>query len=169
MLFAPIYDKFILKSSVYNSILKKVRLTKMSDIKEIVNIKPIHWGVSVPDIEASIKWYSEVLGFTLESNVFLPQAHSTVAFMYYNDYRLELFEVEGAQSIPAGRSIPNEDLKTHGNKHQAFSIKDIHKFVDYLKSKNVVIAKDVFQVGADYVVFINDNAGNLIEFIQKPE
>lgn len=150
--------------------MRKSEGVKMADIKEIVDIKPIHWGVSVPDIEESIKWYCDVLGFTLEFKEFLPQAHAKVAFLKYNDdYRVELFEVEGAKPLPEGRSIPNEDLKTHGNKHQAFSIKNIHKFVDYLKSKNVVIAKDIFQVGQDYVVFINDNAGNLIEFIQKPE
>jgi methylmalonyl-CoA/ethylmalonyl-CoA epimerase len=139
------------------------------DRDQIVDIKPIHWGVSVPDIEASIKWYGDILGFKLESNVFLPQAHSKVAFMCRGDYRIELFEVEGAEGLPAGRRVPNEDLKTHGNKHQAFSIRDIHKFVDYLKARNVVIAKDIFQVGDDLVVFINDNTGNLIEFIQKPE
>jgi hypothetical protein len=34
-----------------------------------------HGGVSVPDLEASIRWYREVLGFEVEHRFEIPKAH----------------------------------------------------------------------------------------------
>lgn len=130
------------------------------------NIKPLHCGISVPDIDASIVWYSDVLGFHLESNTFMEPLNARVAFLRLGDFSIELFEIKGAKSLPEERKTPNLDIQTHGTKHIAFVVKDIHGFMEHLKEKKVDIAMDLFPVKEDWVTFIRDNSGNLIEFIQ---
>jgi methylmalonyl-CoA/ethylmalonyl-CoA epimerase len=136
---------------------------------EYTSIKPLHVGISVPDIEASIAWYSEVLGFTLESNFYMEPIKSKVAFLKHGDFSVELFQADDAAPLPEDRRTPNLDIRTHGTKHVAFSVKDVRQFVEGLKARNADIAMDVFPVGRDFVAFIRDNAGNLLEFIQQPE
>jgi hypothetical protein len=48
-------------------------------------------------------------------------------------------------------------------------VKDIRTLVAGLKACNADIAKDVFPMHTDLGAFIRDNAGNLLEFIQKRE
>lgn len=132
-------------------------------------IKPLHCGISVPDIEKSIAWYSDVLKFRLESDVFMAPLNARVAFLKHGQFSVELFEIADAAPLPAERRIPDLDIQTHGTKHIAFSVKNIHRFIDHLKEKKVDIALDVFLVKQDWVAYIRDNSGNLIEFIQQPD
>ena len=90
-----------------------------------LDLKHHHGGISVPDLEASIRWYAEVLDFEVEQRLEIPAIPAKVAMLWRGDLRLELFEVPGAQPLPEERRHPNLDLRTHGNKHLAFAIKDI--------------------------------------------
>jgi methylmalonyl-CoA/ethylmalonyl-CoA epimerase len=130
-------------------------------------LKPLHLGVSVPDMEASIQWYHEVLGFKLERNTYLPALHAQVAFLRCDDFSIELFKHDEFQPLPEKRRNPNEDIKTVGNKHVAFSVNNIEKLKIKFKEKNVDFATDIFNVNKNKVFFIRDNSGNLIEFIQQ--
>jgi methylmalonyl-CoA/ethylmalonyl-CoA epimerase len=136
--------------------------------KHAVSIKPLHCGVSVPDVEESIAWYQEMLGFTLISNKYIPALKAKVAFLEHGDFKIELFEVENASLLPEERRIPNCDIKTHGTKHVAYAVADISQVMAYLKSRNVDVALDVFRIEGELVGFVRDNAGNLIELIQEP-
>ncbi|MBP2645796.1 MAG: Glyoxalase/bleomycin resistance protein/dioxygenase [Firmicutes bacterium] len=136
--------------------------------KHAVSIRPLHCGVSVPNIEESIAWYQEMLGFTLVSNQYIPALMAKVAFLEHGDFKIELFEVENASPLPEERRFPNCDIKTHGTKHVAYAVADIHQVMSYLKSRNVDVALDIFQMEGELVGFIRDNAGNLIEIIQEP-
>lgn len=123
-----------------------------------------HGGVSVPDLEASLRWYKEVLGFELERRFPIPQIPAEVAIIRNGPLRLELFQVEGAAPADPDRSLPNKDVRTHGNKHVAFAVADLQAFVLELRRRNADI---VFVMEADFGsnAFIRDNAGNLLEFL----
>jgi methylmalonyl-CoA/ethylmalonyl-CoA epimerase len=84
------------------------------------------------------------------------------------DLRVELFEVPGAASLPEDRRDPHRDLRTHGNKHVAFAVQDVHAAVDELRTRGADI---VFVKDFDFAscAFIRDNAGNLIELLQQPD
>jgi len=131
-------------------------------------IKALHMGVSVPDMEASINWYHDMLGFTLVSDKFIPQLPARIAFLECGEFSVELFQVEGAATLPEERRIPNLDIRTHGTKHVAFAVEDLCNLMKDLKAKQVDIAFDVFPMEGDLVAFIRDNSGNLIELIQRP-
>ena len=128
-----------------------------------------HAGISVPNLDSSIAWYSEMLGFELVKKDYLPPAKAKLAFLRRGDLRVELFEVDGAAPLPEDRRDPDKDVGTHGNKHFCFAVKNVRATVEELKRRGVdiVFVKDVNPTMT--VSYIRDNAGNLIELAQQPD
>ncbi|WP_437883931.1 VOC family protein [Pseudomonas sp. LRF_L74] len=131
-------------------------------------IKPHHFGVSVPDMEAAIDWYGRMFGFEVEMRAFIDIIPADVAFMRHGDFRIELFQVAGASALPAERREPNQDVRTHGNKHMCLAVLDVPASVQGLREKGADIVFEKVVQGTP-MAFIRDPAGNLIELIQCPE
>lgn len=128
-----------------------------------------HGGVSVPDLEAAIAWHREVLGFEVECRFEIPPAQARVALLKRGPLRMEIFEVAGALPLPEDRRLPNRDLRTHGNKHVCFAIQNVAEVEREFRAKGVDI---VFVGGLRDMppnIFIRDNFGNLVEFIEQPD
>lgn len=127
-----------------------------------------HLGVSVPDLEESIAWWDRVLNFKLEHRGHIPTIPADIAFVRNGAMRVELFEATGAAPLPEGRRIPDEDIRTHGNKHVSFVCESVDAFAEKLRERNadIVWIKD-FGDGRKNI-FLRDNAGNLIEFVEGP-
>ncbi len=126
-----------------------------------------HGGVSVPDLDAAIAWYADMLGFAVEARFTLPGGGAQVAMMVRDAVRMELFEVSGADPLPMERRDPQSDLMTHGNKHVAFAVTNIDAFLSYAKNNDADIAlvvREDFGSGC----FLRDCAGNLIEIVEAP-
>jgi methylmalonyl-CoA/ethylmalonyl-CoA epimerase len=136
-------------------------------MKDILVLKPHHCGISVPDLEAAISWYRDMLGFSVETRMTLEAVGAKVAFIKHGDFCIELFEVAGAASLLDERRYPNEDLRTHGTKHIAFSVDDLKRVVDTIKERGVDMAMDVMDMSDGKVAFIRDNAGTLIELVEQ--
>ena len=137
----------------------------MMSIKEEFSFH--HGGVSVPDLDAAIEWYGQMLGFEVEKGFYIEPAKADTAMLRRGPLRFELFEVEGAAPLPEERRKPNTDLQTHGNKHVAFRIANLHAFLEELRANDADIA---FVVDEEFGrgCFIRDCAGNLIEFVEEP-
>jgi methylmalonyl-CoA/ethylmalonyl-CoA epimerase len=135
---------------------------KSSDVR----LKPLHVGISVADIKASMAWYEQMLGFRLVSDNYYEQLPARIAFMELGGFSIELFQVPGAAPLPDDRRVPNLDIRTHGTKHVAYAVKDLSGLMETLKSKGVDVAIDIFPMEGDLVAFIRDNTGNLIELIE---
>lgn len=126
-----------------------------------------HGGVSVPDLDAAIRWYGDVLGFTVEKRFDIPPAKARAAMVRNGASRMEIFEVADAQPMSPDRSVPNLDIRTHGNKHVAFEIDDMDSFMAAVQARGaevVFVVREAFGSG----FFIKDCAGNLIEFVTQP-
>jgi len=125
-----------------------------------------HAGVSVPDLDASIAWYRDVLGFQLARRFKIDAIPAEVAVVKNGPLHIELFEVPGAQPASPERRIPDQDLHTHGTKHVAFAVADVRSLARELERRgaDIVWVKD-FEFGSN--AFIRDNSGNLIEFVQS--
>jgi methylmalonyl-CoA/ethylmalonyl-CoA epimerase len=128
-------------------------------------LKPHHVGISVGDLEASIAWYSDMLGFSLEEVGAIPEGRGRVAILRAADFRVELFEVPGAAPLPEERRDPQLDLCTHGTKHIAFEVEDIVSLVADLRRRGADIVWETVHAGYA-VVFVRDNTGNLVELMQ---
>jgi hypothetical protein len=79
-----------------------------------------------------------------------------------------LFQVEGAKALPAERREPDTDVYTHGNKHVSFAVENVREFAEQLKRRGAdIVWVKVMSQGAN--MFIRDNVGNLIEFVESPK
>jgi len=128
-----------------------------------------HLGISVPDLEASIDWYGRVLGFELVRRQRIETIPADVAILKHGAMHIELFQSAGAKPLPPERREPDSDVGTHGNKHIAFGVADVDTFAQELRRRgaDVVWVKHFPHGGAN--IFIRDNAGNLIEFLEAPQ
>jgi methylmalonyl-CoA/ethylmalonyl-CoA epimerase len=131
-------------------------------------LRPHHFGISVPDLPAALAWYERMLGFSLEERLFIARIPAHIAFIKRGDFRIEVFEVDGAAPLPADRRTPNLDLKTHGNKHLCFEVPDVPGAVAALRAAGADIAAERV-IDGNPTAFVRDCAGNLIELLQPFE
>ncbi|MFT3790959.1 MAG: VOC family protein [Rudaea sp.] len=126
-----------------------------------------HAGISVPDLEASIAWYRDVLGFELLRRFHMPSIPADVAMLGNGPMHIEVFQLADAAPLPEDRRVPNLDLRTHGTKHFSFAVDDARVFAEELERRGAdIVWVKTFPQGIN--VFIRDNSGNLIEFVEKP-
>jgi methylmalonyl-CoA/ethylmalonyl-CoA epimerase len=127
-----------------------------------------HGGVSVPDLDAAIAWWHRVLGFEVVERFPIPAIPADVAMLRNGPLHIELFQVAGAKALPDERRQPDTDVYTHGNKHVSFAVESVQDFAAELarRGADIVWVKEM-KHGSN--IFIRDNVGNLIEFVQAPK
>jgi methylmalonyl-CoA/ethylmalonyl-CoA epimerase len=126
-----------------------------------------HAAVSVPNLDEAIAWYGKVFGFTLERRVFLEAVPANVAILINGNLRIEIFEVPGARPPSENRCLPNEDIRTYGNKHISFAVEDLLALFEVLERRGAdIVWIKKFAFGSN--IFLRDHAGNLIEIVQRP-
>jgi methylmalonyl-CoA/ethylmalonyl-CoA epimerase len=135
--------------------------------ENVAGLRPDHAGISVADLEASIAWYGEMLGFTVDRVVDVPGDAGRVALVRNGDFILELFCIPGAAALPEERRHPATDLRTHGIKHVAYAVPDLRALMDELKAKDVDLVWDVVLHDNTLCAFVRDNSGNLVEFVER--
>lgn len=131
-------------------------------------VKVLHVGISVSDMERSLKWYKDVLGFDqLLKDDYVPPLGARICFIRgCGGFELELFQYDAPKAIPADRLTPNTDLQTIGTKHAAFETDDMAALKAHFVACGVDIAHEVTMDG-ESVMFVRDPDGCLLEFIQK--
>lgn len=137
----------------------------MSDPLE--DLRPDHAGISVADLDASIAWYGEMLGFQLERTVDIPEDTGRLALIRKGEFLLELFCIEGTAPLPEERRHPTTDLRTQGMKHVAYAVGDIRALMQQLKAKGVDVVWDIVEHDGSLCSFVRDNSGNIVEFVQR--
>jgi methylmalonyl-CoA/ethylmalonyl-CoA epimerase len=129
--------------------------------------KPHHCGISVANLQDSIRWYADFLGFELEKTQFIAQIPAQVAFIKRGDFRIELLQLEHAKALPSERKEPNLDLQTHGHKHLCLAVENgEHAFAELRAKQADIVFEAVIEGTA--MGFLRDNDGNLIELIEYP-
>lgn len=142
-----------------------------------VKLYPHHFGVFCSNLERSVLWWEEILGFTKmdEQTCFLPDyGHARMAWLKLGDIYVELFDFPGLQELS------NEEYwGTYGTKHLCLCTKDedFDAFLAYLDEKNVPVivrAEHPPEVtrkpeGMVRAIFINDPDGNRVEIQSEQE
>jgi len=121
--------------------------------------KPItgaFFGVSVPNMAESVRWYSEKLGL---APVFTASGSPEVTVLEGGGLTVELIHQAAAQPGPT-----QPDLQ-HGVFKAGFLVRDFDSTMAELRARGVTIAFGPFpaQNGQRANVLIQDNAGNLIQ------
>lgn len=128
-----------------------------------------HTGVSVRDLDGSIRWYQEILGFELERRMVLPDIPAEVAMLRNGGFHIELLKVSDPKPADDARSIPDEDLNTCGNKHVAIAVADVRACVEALRARGADIVWLRELSNGRSVAFVRDHERNLIEFVEFPK
>ena len=129
------------------------------------DIRPLHVAISVADIDASVKWYSDMLGFRFDRRVDIPQLPFKIVFIRNGAFEIEIFQHRETIAIPPERMNPNTDNQTQGTKHMCFYCEDVQGLLSELKEKGVEIIIGPQQIEDTMMGFIRDNSGICIEFI----
>lgn len=131
-----------------------------------MQLKPLHVGISVADLDHSIKWYTNLLGFRLRSRSHAVDLDCELCFLERDGFELELFQYSRPRPLPPDRLHPNEDLKTIGTKHIAFAVDDLSSFLANCNTIGVDLVFAGDRAG-NKMCFLRDPDGILIEFIQR--
>ena len=116
------------------------------------------FALSVPDIQASSRWYSEKLGLKVTMTI---PASDTPAVTVLEGGGLIVELIQHAQAVPLGR----DPVLTHGFTKAGFVVQDFDRTLATLRQRGVEVAYGPFPARADQRanVIIRDNAGNLIQ------
>ena len=130
--------------------------------------KPLHFGISVSNLETSIEWYSEYLGFALSKQADLSE-NLRIAILEYQGFGVELIELKDSQkNALAGKEILAQHL-TQGIVHFAFEVANVDTTATVLRERGVTFAcepTNSAELGVRYF-HIYDCDGNLLEFGQR--
>jgi len=123
-----------------------------------------HVGISVGNLEESMEWYMNMLGF--EEVMRMEQGNMVIGHIQRGNCYIELFQVAGAKSLPEYRRDPTADLGVHGFKHMGLQVPDAKAALEELKAKGVEVAMELVDTPGVAFVFIRDNSGNAFELIE---
>ncbi len=128
-----------------------------------------HFALVAADVEASVRWYGEMLGFELERRFGFAESGVEIAHVVsLRGLRLELIQQTGSVPSPDLRQDAFGALRTQGAKHVGLLADDADAALEELRAKGVEVVHEVTVVEPAGVrnFWIRDNSGNLIEFNQ---
>lgn len=121
----------------------------------------LHTMLRVGDMDASIAFYTEVLGMTLLRRKDYPDGQFTLAFVGYGDEAhnsvLELTQNWGVSSYELGT----------GYGHIALEVEDVYKACDDIRSRGGKITREPgpMKHGTSILAFVEDPDGYKIELL----
>lgn len=123
--------------------------------------------MSVPDLDASVKWYQDVLGFTKAYQIDMGPEAGSFVMMRTGDFYIELFGIPKSKPSADVQTASGQDLSLHGTKHIAFMVADIKQMIEYFKIKKIefTVAGPPDKKDDPQAIFIRDNSGIPLEFV----
>jgi catechol 2,3-dioxygenase-like lactoylglutathione lyase family enzyme len=131
-------------------------------------LQPYLVAVSVPQVDESVRWYREVLGFTLVSRKDYPDYGMTIAIAAGEGIRLELVQVRN--SVAPSAVVPGyqNPASLHGFGKVAFYVADLRAWETRLRSRGAKFQLEPRENPADgstsFIVL--DHDGNWLQFTQ---
>lgn len=137
---------------------------------ERFSFKMDHVGIFVSDLERSIKWYEDILGFRLVHRDIhdLPAGRADMCWLKGYDFYIELYQFESVQE-PFDMEYYFRSL---GTKHLCLSVpnEEFEALRQFIFKKGITVAVDcrwpeekVKKPGGEGVLYITDPDGILIE------
>ena len=122
-----------------------------------------HIEIVPGNIDRTIEFYTEVLGFKLQSRRKVEAPTSPMqetAFVELNGILIEMFSIKD----PAPVSTEQWQV---GYRRMALEVEDMDKLVEHLKSKGLELAMGPIDVGPTKMAEINDPDGLSIQLMQR--
>jgi catechol 2,3-dioxygenase-like lactoylglutathione lyase family enzyme len=132
-------------------------------------LQPYLLGMSVADVDRSVKWYETTLGFETYKRMELPKYGLRIAFMKRGSMRLELIQKEG--SAPLEKQIPGmkDHTMAHGLKKFALVVPDLAAVEKVLRSRGARFTVEPFEDKEMKLksFLVSDPDGNPVQFVQE--
>ncbi len=133
------------------------------------NISPFAVVMSVPELESTINWYQNVLGFEKIAEYDLTKEQGNhLVLLSKNNYMIELVKNQSSKPKEIAE-LPPHHYKVQGITQFTFKVPDVDLALQELKSKGVNATGEVQRnenLGVAYF-WIQDLNNNLIQFIQN--
>lgn len=134
-----------------------------------------HLAISTPDLDRSIDFYCNLLGFELEGRwdwetgttdadeiVGLDNSSAEYVMVKLGDFRLEIFQF----TTPMPKPLIAHRACDHGLPHFCIEVEDIHFEYNRLKSAGMQFHCPVKVVEGDACTYGRDPDGNILELVQ---
>lgn len=126
-----------------------------------------HIGIAVSNLEESVKFYEEALGFHLHGTEVVEEQKVKVAFLPVGDTEIELLEATSGDS-PIAKFI---ETKGQGVQHLAFRVDNIEAALESMRAKGIrlIDEKPRYGAGGAKIAFLHPKStgGVLIELCER--
>ncbi|MGE0640125.1 MAG: VOC family protein [Thermoanaerobaculia bacterium] len=128
---------------------------------------PLFFALSVPDLEASIRWYTEKLD--LEATRLPANASARVALLQGEGLLVELVEHSAAFDLAARVPEATGRYLVHGPFKVGFFVHDLDAAVARLRSRGAMFQGSVFtdDVLRAKSILVLDNDGNVLQLFER--
>ena len=131
-----------------------------------VDLKYVHQGISVFNMDESVEWYKKIFDAEVLRDYIHEYVNCRIVLLKAGEAFFELLEYLGAdkEPIPENRRDSRLDLRIGGTKHVCYSVESMP---DFFREKvipyNVEIDNGPRREKDNYMAFIRDNSGICIE------
>ncbi|MCR8643496.1 VOC family protein [Paenibacillus sp. N1-5-1-14] len=112
-----------------------------------------HASIEVSDLDRSIAFYKEILGFIVETQ--LVAMGERIAFLTLEEFRLELVQ-----------PLIDETIQ-HRSSHLAFRIQDLREHIDLLRDQHITPVEGPYDLENGWrIAFYEGPDGEKLEFVE---
>lgn len=131
-----------------------------------------HVALRVADYDASVRFYTETLGFQLEAEWTLGDAFPELrlAYVRLGEFMIEIIGDGRPDLAPAASDI-SDHLRRGGYIHLCLRVENLDAALAELRRRGVGVFAEPFEVHpiSQRLALIEDNSGNLIELAEAIE
>lgn len=137
----------------------------------LATARPYLVSLSVANLDTSVRWYRDMLGFRETRRLNVPDSSLRISFLELNGFRLEMIEFKDSISSAAIRSkfpAVDDQAKVQGFGKLAFAVTNVGEVAASLKDKKIKFVREVTQekkTGEIWFI-IEDPDGNWLQFFE---
>ena len=122
-----------------------------------------HFGICVHDLDRSVTWYRDILGFEEVKRFEKPEFEVKAAVVKLGNVSLEILQPDKPQTAPESGNDLAARLRRIGANHFAVNVDDVKSLYHTLKAKKADLATGLIDLR---FFFCTDPDGSLIEVRQ---
>jgi lactoylglutathione lyase len=119
----------------------------------------LHTSITVKNMDASIDFYTKVMGMKLRARREIKENDAEIAFLDIDgtNHEIELTWWKKKTEYADGDQLD----------HMAFEVEDLGRSIEMMRAMKVEVAKEPYSLGSSRIAFIKDPNGIWLELIEK--